>query len=224
MWPKSPKRRGASPRADRGRRMALFAALLGLLGLGCPRLDMYDQARYETQEASSVFPDGAASQRAPEGTVARGTLREDRVLYTGTIDDSTFASVLPLALNRAMLERGRERYGIFCAVCHDAAGSGRGMVVRRGFKQPASFHEARLREQPVGYFFDVITNGFATMPAYAAQIDAFDRWAIVAYIRALQLSQNLELETLTPETRREIESALRDAERAASGATSEEAH
>jgi hypothetical protein len=146
----------------RSRRPSVFiAVLLCTFVAGCPRLDMYDQPRYEVQESSGFFEDGAASQFAPPGTVARGSLREDRVLYTGTIDDSTFASELPLALTRDMLERGRERYGIFCAVCHDATGTGRGMVVRRGFKQPASFHEPRLRDEPVGYFFDVITRGRA---------------------------------------------------------------
>lgn len=205
------------------RRLGAYLALvLCAFVAGCPRLDMYDQPRYEAGEPSGLFDDGAASRLAPAGTVARGALRQDRVLHTGTLDDSTFASELPLALTREMLERGRERYGIFCAVCHDATGAGRGMVVRRGFKQPASFHEPRLRSEPVGYFFDVITNGFATMPGYAAQIGAHDRWAIVAYIRALQLSQNLDLNSLTVEARREIEAAL--AAGAQSGASEGEGH
>ena len=211
-------------RRRRGAAGAASAAVLGLLAVGCFRLDMYDQPRYEPQESSGFFADGAASREAPEGTVARGSLREDRALYTGALDDSTFTSAMPLALTREMLERGRQRYGIFCAVCHDATGSGRGMVVRRGFKQPESFHDTRLRDQPVGYFFDVISNGFATMPAYAAQIDVFDRWAIVAYIRALQLSGNLSLETLAPQARSQIEAALRTAERAGTESEPEEAH
>ena len=206
------------------RRTSLSAAVLSVLVVGCPRLDMYDQPRYETQEASGLFADGGASQHAPEGTIARGALHEDRVLFTGTIDDSTFTSELPLALSRQMLERGCERYGIFCAVCHDAAGTGRGMVVRRGFKQPASLHEARLQNESVGYFFDVITNGFATMPGYAAQIDAYDRWAIVAYIRALQLSQSVDLNTLAPETRRDIEAALSNAAASHQSQSQREAH
>ncbi len=139
------------------------------------------------------------------------------------VDDSTFVSEMPLALTPEMLARGRQRFDIFCAVCHDGAGTGRGMVVRRGFKQPTSFHDDRLRAEPAGYFFDVITNGFATMPSYAAQLDAWDRWAIVAYIRALQLSQNLDVNSLDAETRRRVEAALGDAERP-EAETQEEAH
>ena len=220
MLPKSLSLDPHAPRAPRRRRVRrrrlawVAVPLLSALLVGCPRLDMYDQPRYESQESSAVFEDGGASQSVPEGTIARGSLREDRVLFTGTIDDSTFASELPFALTREMLERGRERFGIFCGVCHDAAGTGRGMVVRRGFKQPVSFHDERLRNEAAGYFFDVIMNGFSTMPGYAAQINPQDRWAIVAYIRALQLSQNVELDSLTPKQRREVEAALAAAESA----------
>ena len=205
-------------------RLGVVVALASAVVVGCLRLDMYDQPRYDVLESSGFFADGGASQHPPAGTIARGSLQEDRVLYAGTLDDSTFTSELPLALTSAMLARGRERYGIYCAVCHDAVGTGRGMVVRRGFKQPTSFHEQRLRDEPVGYYFDVITNGFATMPSYAAQVDPHDRWAIVAYIRALQLSQNLELDSLAPETRRDVEAALVQAAAADGAPTATEPH
>lgn len=175
---------------------------------GCPRLDMYDQPRYEPLESSALFADGRSARPPVPGTVARGSLHEDRAYFTGSIDDSTFAAELPFALTRELLERGRERYGIYCAVCHDALGRGNGMVVRRGFKQPPAFTDERLRQERVGYLFDVISRGFATMPAYAEQIPVADRWAIVAYLRALQLSQHAAVQDLPEPWRSELEAAV----------------
>lgn len=168
---------------------------------------MYDQPRYEPHESSALFEDGQASRPQVPGTVARGMLREDRAFHTGMENDSVFTADLPFEVTHGLLARGRQRYDIFCSVCHDRAGTGRGVVVRRGFKQPSSFHEPRLRSEPVGYFFDVITNGFATMPSYAAQIPPEDRWAIVAYLRALQLSQHAPVNELPAAVRRRIERA-----------------
>ncbi|HZM14688.1 MAG TPA: cytochrome c [Candidatus Krumholzibacteria bacterium] len=201
MWPKSPK--------PESRAAALVVALLALPG--CIRLDMYNQPRYEPLEASRFYADGRSARQLPAGTVARGTLLEDRAYATGTVNDSTFATELPFALTPELLQRGRERYGIFCSVCHDGTGSGRGMVVRRGYKQPPSFHIERLQQQPAGYFFDVISRGFSTMPSYAASIPIADRWAIVAYLRALQLSQQVAVRNLPEPWRGEIEAAANQA-------------
>ncbi len=212
MWPKwrcSVQQRTA-PRRARGLRRtpACVAGQVALLALtGCPRLDMYDQPRYEALEASPLFADGRSAREPVPGTIARGALREDRAYYTGSLDDSTFVAELPFALTRELLERGRERYGIYCAVCHDDLGSGKGMVVRRGYKQPQAFASERLRQERAGYFFDVITRGFATLPAYAAQIPVADRWAIVAYLRVLQLSQHTTLAELPEPWRSEIGAA-----------------
>ncbi len=142
-----------------------------------------------------------------EGTIARGNLRDDQAFYTGLVGDQ-FLAELPVANTRELLERGRERYDIFCSPCHSRIGDGRGMIVRRGFKQPASFHDARLRDQPVGYYFDVMTRGFGEMSSYAPMVKPEDRWAIAAYIRALQLSQNVVLADLDAVKRKAIESAI----------------
>jgi len=179
---------------------------------GCDRrMDMYDQPRYEAQESSRFFADGKAARDPVPGTVARGWLRQDAHLYQGRTDDSTLAVSFPMPVTRAMLERGAERYAIFCTPCHDGVGAGRGMVVRRGFKQPPSFHIDRLRAAAHGYLFDVITNGFGTMSSYASQVPPEDRWAIVAYIRALQLSQHVQLADLPPAERANVEAAIRAA-------------
>ncbi len=166
---------------------------LALVALPGCRQDMHDQPKYDPLEASSFFADGRASRPRIPGTVARGR-RDDDVLYvTGKGADGKLADVFPGPVSQVTLERGRQRFDVYCSPCHDRVGSGRGMIVERGYKQPTSFHEERLRAMPPGYFFDVITNGFGVMPSYAAQIPVFDRWAIAAYIRALQLSQHATL-------------------------------
>lgn len=159
--------------------------------LGC-HPEMRDQPRAEPLETSDFFADGMASRPRVAGTVARGHLDEDQVLVTGRSGDR-FAETFPLPVTRDVLVRGRQRYNIYCSPCHGQVGDGLGMVVRRGFKQPPSFHIDRLRRAPPGYLFDVMTNGFATMPSYASQVPPADRWAITAYLRALQLSQNANL-------------------------------
>jgi len=224
----------------KGARQCLLLAVMlcAAFVAGC-RSDMQDQPRYEAYEKSEFFADGLASRKPPQGTVARGYLREDRHLYTGKNQsgaggaaaggnqqnvpnaspgqnaansasggqqqqqgqtgagggaaggqsDPNNVDAFPFPVTMEVLNRGRERYEIFCSMCHGATGNGDGMVVRRGFKKPPAYGEDRLRQERVGHFFDVITNGWGSMPNYAAQIPVRDRWAIAAYIRALQASQ-----------------------------------
>lgn len=168
---------------------------------------MQDQPKMKPFRSSSFFRDGLSGRQPVEGTIARGYLREDTAFFTGkksatsatTVTQSTSSApqsafpndvdTFPFAVNEAIVRRGQERYNIFCSVCHGKTGNGDGMIVRRGYRRAASFNDDRLRQAPVGHFFDTITNGWAAMPAYAPQIPVQDRWAIIAYIRALQLSQ-----------------------------------
>jgi mono/diheme cytochrome c family protein len=177
-----------------------LALLLLCVITGC-RQDMHDQPKYESLEASTFFPDGRASRPPVPGTVARGQLREDTHLYEGKIAGKP-AETFPFPIDLKTLQRGQQRYNIYCTPCHDRVGSGNGMVVRRGFRAPPSYHIERLRQAPPGYLYDVITNGFGAMQDYAAQIPVRDRWAIVAYVRALQLSQHATLNDV-PETERQ---------------------
>ena len=184
----------------------LLILSLPALATGC-RQDMHDQPRLEPLEASTFFADGRASRPQVEGTMARGQLQEDELFFTGRVGGK-LVNELPMPLSHALLVRGRERYEIFCTPCHARTGNGRGMVVQRGFPPAASFHEQRLRDQPVSYVFDVLTNGFGRMRSYAAQIPPADRWAIAAYVRALQLSQNAPVSGLSPEDRRLLDESL----------------
>jgi hypothetical protein len=178
---------------------ALPAALL-LAALGGCRQEMYDQPRYKPLGESNFYSDRRASRPVPEGTVARGWLREDQRLYEGK-EGRQLVAVLPVPLTRELLARGRERFNIYCSPCHDRTGEGRGMVVRRGYQLPPSLHIDRLREAPVGHFFDVMTNGLGAMPDYASQIPVSDRWAISAYVKALQLSRNAPISDVPPDKR-----------------------
>ncbi len=155
---------------------------------GC-RQDMHNQPKYRGLRSSAFFSDGSSARPLVEGTVARGTLQEDEAFFTGKIDKVTVKE-FPFAIDEKVINRGQERYNIYCSPCHDRTGGGNGMVVQRGYRQPPSYHIDRLRQADVGYFFDVITNGFGAMPDYRAQVAPRDRWAIVAYIRALQYSQH----------------------------------
>ena len=152
---------------------------------------MHDQPRFKPLAKNDFFADMRASRAPVENTVARGQLNEDTYFYTGKIGSNP-GDYMPaeVPVNQATLERGRERYDIYCAPCHARMGDGNGMVPQRGYRHPPTFHQDRLRKAPLGYFFDVITNGFGAMPDYAMQVTPEDRWKIVAYIRALQLSQN----------------------------------
>ena len=149
---------------------------------------MHNQPKYRPLRASALFPDGSSARPLIEGTVARGTLHDDEAFFTGKVGATTVKE-LPFKIEEADLNRGEQRFNIFCAPCHDRTGNGKGMVVQRGYRQPPAFHIDRLNAD-AGYMFDVITNGFGAMPDYKAQIDARDRWRIVAYVRALQLSQS----------------------------------
>jgi mono/diheme cytochrome c family protein len=170
------------------RRNVFAVVLLAVAVAGC-RQDMHDAPRYEAYEASAFYADGRASRQAPTGTVARGLLREDEVLNTGRANGEP-VSEFPFAISATDMARGRDRYGIYCTPCHGVLGDGQGMVVQRGLRRAASYHQDRLREEKVGYFYDVVTNGFGAMQGYAEQIPVRDRWLIVAYVRALQLSQH----------------------------------
>jgi hypothetical protein len=187
-------------------RRAAFAGWLVftiLVFTGC-RQDMHDQPRYEPLEASDFFADGLSSRHPPEGTVARDAL-EGSAYFNTAKQDGELGTTLPFALTRDLLERGQERYNIYCSPCHDHVGTGQGMIVRRGFRRPPSFHSPHLREAPIGHFFDVITNGFGAMMDYAAQVPPYDRWAIAAYMRALQLSQHAMLADLPIPDRQQLQ-------------------
>ncbi len=168
--------------------------MLLLFASAC-RQDMHDQPKVQPLEASRFYEDGRASRPLVAGTIARGHLREDTKFYTGMAGGKEIAEV-PFPVTEKVLERGRDRFNIFCTPCHDHLGNGLGMVVRRGFRRPPSFHSDRMRELPVGHFYDVITSGFGAMQDYSAQIEPKDRWAIAAYVRTLQLSQYARLADL----------------------------
>jgi mono/diheme cytochrome c family protein len=205
--------------ADRRVLWIVGVALAALLGGGC-RQQMANQPRYVPLEASAFFGDGRSARPVEPGTVARGQLEDDPHLYAGRKSwpnaDATpaaYADTFPMAVDGALLRRGQERYGIFCAMCHGKLGYGDGKIVQRGFTPPPSYHgdlarglkDTRLRDAPVGYYFEVITNGHGAMASYATQVKVADRWAIVAYIRALQLSQDAPADQLTEEERRKAE-------------------
>jgi mono/diheme cytochrome c family protein len=177
----------------------VFPWLVAAMAIGGCRQDMHDAPRYEAYEKSEFFGDARSMRPQVADTVARGQLREDAALFTGKVGTALVAGI-PLPITGQLVHRGRQRFDIFCSPCHGRAGLGDGMVVRRGYRVPPSLHVDRLRAQPDGYFYDVITNGFGVMPDYASQIPVADRWAIVAYVRALQLSQHAPLSMLPART------------------------
>ncbi len=162
--------------------------LLALLALAGCRQDMHDQPKYKPLAMSDFFSDLRAARPPVEGTVARGELHEDTYFYSGMVGQNP-GDYMPFPVTQDVLDRGQQRFNIYCAPCHSRLGDGNGMIVQRGYRRPPSYHTDRLRKAPLGYFFDVMTHGFGAMPDYAAQIPPRDRWCIVAYIRALQLSQ-----------------------------------
>ena len=182
----------------RGLRSASMAAV-ALLVSGC-RVDMHIQPKYLPYEGTDFFADGRSERQPVADTVARGQLRLDELFYSGK-QNGVEADVFPFPITRADLDRGRERFNVYCTPCHDYAGKGQGMIVQRAFPQPPSYHIARLRQAPVGHFYGVITNGFGAMYSYAARIEPADRWRIAAYIRALQLSQNATINDVPPDQR-----------------------
>jgi mono/diheme cytochrome c family protein len=194
----------------------LFGRLLPAAGclllLGCQQ-KMAQQPKYHWPDMpSDFFPDGRASRPIEPDTVARGQLRDDVLRFTGQTgpgqaDAPAYATEFPYPVTLAMMERGRERYNIYCAVCHGRTGYGDGKVVQRGYLKPPSYHDQRLRDMPVGRYFEVITRGYGGMPDYAEQVPADDRWAIIAYIRALQFSQHVPASELTDTDRAKLREA-----------------
>jgi mono/diheme cytochrome c family protein len=187
-----------------GRRTAVLLVTTALLG-ACRR-DMQEQPKYKPLRASAFFDDGRASRPLVPDTVARGHLETSTVELTGK-SGADWVREAPVPRTQAVLARGRERYDIYCAPCHDRVGTGGGMIVLRGFRRPPSFHSERLRSAPDGYLFDVITHGFGVMPSYAAQVPVEDRWAIVRYLRALQRSQWATLADVPADERARLEGA-----------------
>jgi mono/diheme cytochrome c family protein len=173
---------------------------VAVLGAAC-RQEMYDQPKYRPLEKSTFYADGRASRPLVEGTVARGALDT----LAAPLPPADLVTTLPMPLTRDLVFRGRERYEIFCTPCHDRTGNGEGMVVRRGYRPPPSMHIDRLRDAPVGHFYDVMTRGLGAMPDYAQQIAPSDRWAIAAYVKALQLSQRALVAELPPEDKARLE-------------------
>jgi mono/diheme cytochrome c family protein len=180
---------------------------------------MFDQPKYEPLEASPFFADGAAARPLPAHTVARGHLRAEPWRWTGIGADGRPLADFPVAVDEALLRRGRKVYDVFCSPCHDRTGGGDGMVVRRGFKRPPSFHDERLRQAPPGHFVAVVAEGFGQMPAYAAQVPPADRWAVAAYLRALQLARRFPAAELSAEERARLDAPPAPAGAAAAGGT-----
>jgi mono/diheme cytochrome c family protein len=180
----TPRRAGrARDELRRGAALVLLAAAV----TAC-RQDMHDQPKYRPFRGSEMFADQRSARPLVHGTVARGTLREDEAFFTGRAGRD-FVTQIPVPVTAELLARGQERFQIFCSPCHGRTGRGDGMVVQRGFKKPSSYHTERLRRMPIGYFYDVMTNGFGAMADYASQVPPKDRWAIAAYVRTLQYSQ-----------------------------------
>jgi mono/diheme cytochrome c family protein len=187
-------------------RCLLALALLASAAPAC-RQDMHDQPKYRPLRKSELFADKRSARPLVEGTVARGTLREDSAFFTGKAAGG-FVAEIPVPVTAELVARGRSQYQVFCAPCHGSTGRGDGMVVQRGFKKPSSYHVDRLRQMPIGYFYDVITIGFGAMADYSAQVPPPDRWAIAAYVRALQLSQYASVADVPDDRRGELDRSL----------------
>jgi hypothetical protein len=179
------------------------AIILTVLLFAACRQDMHDQPRYEPLESNAFFNDGRASRPRVEGTVARGHLKTDAHLFTGKVGGQ-LVRTFPFPVTDSVMVRGEECFNIFCTPCHDKLGNGNGLVVQRGMRQPPSFHIERLRNEPVGHFYDVITNGLGSMYGYSGRLKPEDRWAVVAYIRALQLSQNISIDAVSEQARQKL--------------------
>ena len=184
-------------------KFALSTGTLLLFALTGCRDDMHNQPRYKPLAASEFFADHRSERPEIEGTVARGHLRIDSARYTGKFNGEDIDQ-FPIPITRADIERGRERFNIYCTPCHGRLGDGNGMVVLRGYRQAASYYSDKLMKAPVGHFFDVMTNGFGAMPSYASRVQPDDRWRIVAYIRALQLSESAKLSDVPADQRQNL--------------------
>jgi hypothetical protein len=197
-------------------KLFLFALLTFVVFTGCYRgqpkkktpvhlvPDMDSQPRYDAQEYSNFFEDGSTMRMPIEGTVAIGHLNDNIELYHGKDERGTFITENARDINMVMLRRGQERYNVYCAPCHGQVGDGNGIVVKRGYMPPPTFHQDRLRDIEDGYIYDVIKNGIRNMPSYAHQIPVNDRWAITAYVRALQKAQNATMDDVPEELKDQI--------------------
>lgn len=194
-------------RNSRRQRRSSFLALICILPLllaACSQ-KMRDQPKLNPDAPTTLFSNGTSSQVPVPDTVAQGYLRDDAELFTGKDAKGNDVTEFPFAITRDDLLRGQQRFNIYCAPCHGQLGNGSGTVVLRGFVPPPTFHQDRLRNAPVGHFYDVITNGLAPMPSYANQIPPRDRWEIIAYVRALQYSQNVNVNDLSPAERQAVD-------------------
>lgn len=187
-----------------GRRRATVLLFVGLVVGSACRQDMHNQPKYRPLRESAFFGDQLSSRPFVPDTIARGELRDDQLLYTGKVDGND-ALLFPFQIDESVMKRGQERFNIYCSPCHGRTGLGDGMVVRRGYRRPPSFADERLRQAPVGHFFDVITNGFGAMPDYAAQVRPTDRWAIAAYVRALQTAAHATIDEVPAQQRPQLE-------------------
>jgi len=182
----------------------MMTVIVTLFNVASCRREMTDQPKTKTFSESSFFKNGTNARPIPPNTVPRGKIREDERFYTGLMH-GTYMTELPMHLTPELLRRGRETHDAFCAECHGRLGDGRGPVVQHGFPQPPSYDIDRLRSAPLGYLFDVITNGHGTMASYATQIDPAERWAVAAYIRALQLNQSAKQSDSTIDQQKKLE-------------------
>lgn len=183
--------------------LAAITVLIVVSATGCRR-DMQDQPRYKPLRASRFFADSRSARPIPAGTVARDELNDLDVVHTGLVK-GVFTTQFPVPITKQFLLRGEQRYNIYCTPCHGFIGDGNGMIAKRGFKWPANLHTDRLRNAPPGYLFQVVSNGYGAMPAYRFQIEPQDRWAILAYVRALQLSRNTSVADVPAEGQAELE-------------------
>jgi mono/diheme cytochrome c family protein len=181
-------------------KLLIGAGALACLTLVACRQDMHDQPRYKSLAESNFFSDHRSARPMVEGTVARGHLRIDEARYTGKVDGQE-VDQFPIPIAKEDIERGETRFNIYCTPCHGKVGDGNGMIVLRGFRQAATFYDDKLVHAPVGHFFDVITNGFGAMPSYASRIQPDDRWRLIAYIRALQLSESASVSDVPADQR-----------------------
>jgi len=177
--------------------------LAGAASVAC-RQDMQDQPKYIPLRPSEFFSDGRSERPLIYGTVARGHLNDDAAFYTGKGPDGKPLDTFPFPVTKDVILRGQDRFNVYCSPCHDRAGDGNGMIVRRGYRKPPSYHTDKIRQLQNGFIYDVITNGFGAMPDYAAQIPPRDRWAIVAYVRALQLSRSASINDVPAEARAQL--------------------
>lgn len=188
-------------------KLVVTVLVFSVLGTSC-RKGMVNQQHLKPLAEETFFKDGSAARPIPPHTVARGQLNEDQQLFEGKLGQQ-LVSTFPAPVTRQIIEHGRESFDVFCAVCHGKTGDGDGMIVQRGFPAPPSLHEERLRKAPVGHFFDVITHGYGVMYPYASRVTTEERWAIIAYIRALQLSQHATLDDADPIHREQLQAAAK---------------